>query len=212
MSRLPERGELWIAAVVVLCVAAALLFLRRDPPVGPGILPPRVDSALVAERARARVLDSVSAAAIHEEQQARLYIATLERQAATARASAAQSARRADHLAQTARAAGDTVSLAWSAYEAADARGDSLAHVVTVQDTVIATLQLGVTRWRTAFDTADAQRVRLLALTTDLREAVDRAARQNRCRIAGLVPCPSRTTVGVVGLAAGAVGALYLTR
>lgn len=182
------------------------------PDVPSDVLPPRVDSALVAEQARAVVLDSVIAVQRARDDSARVEQAARELRVAVLIREAAQWERAANQAADSARALGDTLGLAWTAAEASRARGDSLTVALVVADSARQVAEQRAMQWRLVADTLDRQRRALLRLNAELREAVDRATTRGSCRIAGAIPCPSRTLVAAAGMAVGAVGVLYLDR
>jgi len=199
-------------AVLALLVAWLIVATLRPDPIPPEILPPRVDSALVAERTRAAVLDSVVRATRARDDSIRAEQSRRDREDAARRRSIAALSAHADTLAALARAKGDTASAAWAAYLAEREASDSLRRSLVAADSARAADSLRIHYLAAAHDSVNAQRRALLALTADLREAVDRAARRNECRIIGPIKCPSRTTVAVVGVVGGYVAAEYLNR
>ena len=165
----------WLALAVML----TLVWWAQCPdPIPPDVLPPAVDSAFVAARARAQVLDSVIAAeraradsAAVMERERELRVAVLVREAATWE-------RAAHRAADSARVLGDTLSLAWSAYQASERRADSLTVALVVTDSLYRAQLASTARWRLIADSTDAQRRELVRITQQLREAVDRANRR----------------------------------
>lgn len=210
-----DRWGQWIGVALIVIAAAILavtLWPRPDRTIPPEILPPRVDSALVAERVAAARLDAEAQVRQHILDSLATVQAREDREEAARRQRTATISAHADTLHALARALGDTLGAAWRALETERAANAELRASLAAADSARARDSLRIAMLHAAYDTVDAQRRRVLALNGELREAVDRAAARGRCRVVGLFDCPSRTTVAVVALVGGYATAEYLNR
>ena len=195
-----------LAAVGLLAIWKACGDDRTDD--GP-VIPPAVDSAYNQDVRQRPKLDTMqqtwvrTADSLRQENAAHEQnIARLRRMERAAKATAAEAAARA-------RAAGDTLSLAWDAYEMEKARGDTLAAALDESEALRSASDSAAILFRLAYDSADARTRRLQRISDDLREAVDVAARRNECRFLGM-KCPTRRQTFIAGAVIGVVGGAYL--
>jgi len=184
-----QWGMMALAAVGIV----ALYRSCGDDPADDGpIIPPAVDSAFQQDQRDRPRLDSIQAAYIAESDSLRGEIRSRDRTVLRLRTQVAVATTTATRAADTARVVGDTLSLAWEAYEAEHARADLLDSTLATVTAQRAAADSALVILQVAYDTSEARRVRVQQLADDLREAVDVAARRQECRIAGLIKCPTR--------------------
>lgn len=208
--KLPSAPLQWLL-LALAAVGLVALWRSCAPDADTPIIPPRTDSLYREDTtARART-DSLRAVRTAEADSLRREIRARDVAVLRAKTRAATAAAEAGRAATVARLAGDTLSRAWSAYQA-----ESTAHIATRTALAVVTEQkvtgdAALLSLQIAYDTTAAELERSRLVTDALREAVDIAASRQRCRIAGLVPCPSRRQALLGGVVVGAVGILALT-
>lgn len=187
-------------------ILAGVLYVSMCNDSGP-VLDPRLQHSLDSLQGLRRQdearLDSMQRVATAYERMA----SDASTQARIAQRASEAPRRRADSLATRAQAQPDSAAAHWHfAYVARTEEADSLRSALTAEQHAGELLRSSVTELRLAYDRSEARRLALESLNQSLAGAVRDAG---RCRIAGLVPCPSRTQAFIAGSVLGAGAIIY---
>lgn len=120
-----------------------------------------------------------------------------------------QKAEEAAFYARQALSAQDSAKRWQEAYEARSDEADSLRRVVTYLDSANTERERARQSIQSALALSESRRLRSEKLNEDLAAVIK--SQERGCRIVGLIRCPSRTVVGVVGLVGGVALGHYIS-
>lgn len=199
-----KLGAVYKPLIGTVAVVLLAIFALRGCHVTPGPKIPEatqhaIDSLAATKPAFQRATDSIIRIVVHDTVRA----ATVNRAAEQDVRLATQAEQAADSLARVAAAHSDSAALWHSAYLARTQEAEALRRAVAEKDSAFQAERDARRRLMVVYASDTLRRVAIEKVNADLQKAIN--GLEQPCRIAGPVPCPSRTVVAVTTAVTAAI-------